>query len=274
MEQKDIRQRATSAVLQKALFSWQIGLTLIFTLLLFAIGPTPFEFWQDWFWLLGGGLAGAAFVIGTLTDEDAVQEAIARQFEQQFDLTKIKNRTSRKHLNDAMEYRRNMTVLAKRANGALRTSLLQTVDDVNQWIAHMYDLAEHIDAFASNDLVERDRRVVPQQLERTRIRMEREQAEAVKAELARQVNQLEQQLIHLEATRQNIRRAEIQLETTLSSLATVYAQMALLGAKEVDSGRAQRLRLDIHDEITGLQDTIDAMEEVQSQTMMMGTRSR
>jgi hypothetical protein len=274
MEQNNIRQRATSAVLQKAIFSWQIGLTVIFTLLLFAIGPTPFEFWQDWFWLVGGGLAGAAFVFGTLTDEDAVQEAVARQFEQQFDLTKIKNRTSRKHLNDAMEYRRNMTVLAKRANGALRTSLLQTVDDVNQWIAHMYDLAQHIDAFASNDLVERDRRTVPQQLERTRIRMEREQAPQVKEELARQVNQLEQQLSHLEATRQNIRRAEIQLETTLSSLATVYAQMALLGAKEVDSGRAQRLRLDIHDEITGLQDTIDAMEEVQSQTMMMGTRSR
>jgi hypothetical protein len=65
-----------------------------------------------------------------------------------------------------------------------------------------------------------------------------------------------------------VRRAEIQLETTLSSLATIYAQMARLGAKEVDSGRAQRLRLEIQDEIAGLQDTIDAMDDVQSQVMM------
>jgi len=46
--------------------------------------------------------------------------------------------------------------------------------------------------------------------------------------------------------------------------------MARLGTKEVDSGNAQRLRLEIQDEIAGLQDTIDAMDEVQAQTMRLG----
>jgi uncharacterized membrane protein YccC len=267
-EQREIRQRATSAVLQKALLSWQMGVTVAFTLLLFALGPAPFDFWQNW--LIGGGLAAGAFVLGTLTDEEAVNDAIARQFDRQFDLTRIKNRTSRQRLSDAMEYRRNMMVLAKRASGSLRMSLSQTVDDVNQWIHHMYDLAEHIDAFESDDLVIRDRRTVPLQLERTRQKLERETSENIKRDLERQVAQLEQQLAHLEATSDSIRRAQIQLETTLSSLATIYAQMARLGAKEVDSGRAQRIRLGIQDEITGLQDTIDAMDEVQSQAMMFG----
>jgi hypothetical protein len=45
--------------------------------------------------------------------------------------------------------------------------------------------------------------------------------------------------------------------------------MALLGTKEVDSSRAQRLRLEIQDEVAGLQDTLAAMDEVQSQRLQL-----
>jgi len=55
----------------------------------------------------------------------------------------------------------------------------------------------------------------------------------------------------------------------LSSLGTIYAQMSLLGTKEVDSSRAQRLRLEIQDEMAGLQDTIEAMDEVQAQSLQL-----
>jgi len=151
----------------------------------------------------------------------------------------------------------------------MRTHLMTTVDDINDWIGHMYDLARHIDSFEENELVERDRRMVPQQLDKTRQRMEKETNPDVRRELERQVNQLEQQLVNLEATVNSVRRAEIQLESTLSSLGTIYAQMARLGSKEVDSGRAQRLRLEIQDEISGLQDTLEAMDEVQAQSLRL-----
>ena len=74
---------------------------------------------------------------------------------------------------------------------------------------------------------------------------------------------------NLEATRNSVKRAEIQLESTLASLGTVYAQMSLLGTKEVDSARAQRLRLEIQDEVASLQDTLDAMDEVQMQSLRL-----
>ncbi|MFW5691321.1 MAG: hypothetical protein ACOCXZ_02360, partial [Chloroflexota bacterium] len=234
-QREEVRQRAVGAVLQRALLSWQVGLTVVFTLLLYTLAPQPFEFWQNWFWLLGGVIAAGAFVVSTLNDEEAVQDAIARQFERQYNLDDIKNRVSRQRIDEALEYRRSMMTLARRARGTLRSSLLQTVDDVNQWIGHMVNLARHIDAFEANELVERDRRMVPQQLDKVRLRMEREQSPEVRRELERQVQQLEQQLANLEATVNSVRRAEIQLETTLASLATVYAQMARLGAKEVDS---------------------------------------
>jgi len=92
---------------------------------------------------------------------------------------------------------------------------------------------------------------------------------AVRADLENQVQQLEKQLNSLEATVNSIKRAEIQLDSTLTSLGTVFAQMSLLGTKDVDSSRAQRLRLEIQDEVANLQDTIDAMDEVQAQQLRL-----
>jgi len=210
-EREQVRQRAMSAVLQRALFSWQVGVTVLFTLLLFGLAPQPFDFWQNWFWLIGGAIAAGGFVFSTMNDPQAIQEAIAAQFERQYDLNQIKNRVSRQRLEEAMEYRRNMMTLGQRAKGSMKMSLMQTVDDVNDWIEHMYSLARHIDSFESNELVERDRRMVPQQLEKARARMEREESPEVRRELERQVNQLEQQLANLNATVNGVRRAEIQL---------------------------------------------------------------
>lgn len=268
-EREKIRQRAFGAILMNAVLSWQVAVTALFTILLVILQPQPFEFWQPWFWLVAGVLTGGAFVMSNLTDPQAAQDAVNRQFERQFDLSEVKNAVSRQRLRDALEYRRNMLELAKRSRGAMRTHLLQTVEDVNDWLAHMYDLAKHIDTFEGNELVERDRKMVPQQLDKTRIRMEREQDPGVRRELERQVQQLEQQLANLEATVNSIKRAEIQLESTLASLGTVYAQMSRLGAKEVDSARAQRLRLEIQDEVASLADTIEAMDEVHAQSLRL-----
>lgn len=266
----EVRSRATGAILRRAIFSWQTAVTLIITLVLFfGVQITNIPFWQQWFWLVLGAIAEAAFIISNLSDPDAASQAIASEFESKYDLRAIKSPVARQRLQSALEYRRNMLNLVKRHKGAMRLSLQQTVDDINDWIGHMYDLALHIDAFDNNELVERDRRMVPQQLEKTRIRYEREKDPAVRSDLENQIRQLEQQLANLDATVNSVKRAEIQLESTLSSLGTIYAQMSLLGTKEVDSSRAQRLRLEIQDEVSSLQDTIEAMAEVQSQQLTL-----
>lgn len=265
----EVRQRALGAIVTSAFLRWESLVTLLITAILFLFFKDPFPWWQDWFWLVGGAIAEAALVLSALTDPEAAQEAVSRQFESRYDLSTIRSRVSRERLRDALEYRRNMLTLVKQHKGAMRVSLQQTVEDVNDWIAHMYDLARHIDAFEGNDLVERDLKMVPQQIEKTRIRMERERDEAVRRDLENQIRQLEQQRANLEATVNSVKRAEIQLESTLSSLGTVYAQMSLLGTKEVDNARAQRLRLEIQDEVSSLQDTLEAMDEVQAQSLRL-----
>jgi hypothetical protein len=269
MAENQTRQRAFGAILANALFRWETAVTIAVTAILFLFWPKPFPFWEAWFWVVGGMIAEAALVLSTLTDPNAAQDAVAREFESRYDLRQIKNAVSRQRLERALEYRRNMMTLVNHHSGAMRTQLLQTVQDINDWIGQMYDLALHVDSFESNELVERDRRMVPQQLEKARLRLSREQDPAVRADLETQIRQLEQQLTNLEATVNSIKRAEIQLESTLSSLGTIYAQMSLLGTKDVDSARAQRIRLEIQDEVTGLQDTIEAMNEVQAQRLQL-----
>lgn len=265
-----VQQRAFGAILRSAVLSWQTGLTLLVTLVLFfGVQITNIPGWQNWFWLVLGGVAEGAFILSNLFDPNAATQAVSKAFDAQFDLSQIRSPISRQRLQSALEYRRNMMTLAGRHQGAMRASMQQTISDINDWIGHMYDLAQHIDAFDNNDLVERDRKAVPQQIEKTQIRIKNETDPTVKADLQEQLNTLIQQRDNLDATVNSVKRAEIQLESTLSSLGTIYAQMSLLGTKEVDSSKAQRLRLEIKDEVSSLQDTISAMNEVQSQRLQL-----
>ncbi len=264
----EVNQRVLGTLFFNALMRWESLVTVIVTLILYLfvndISVLGLQ-WQPWFWLVMGTVAEAALIFSTMTDPEETQAAMSKEFEKRYDLNNIKNRVSRDRLRSALEYRRDMLKLVKQHKGAMRSSLRQTVDDINAWIAHMYDMSEHIDAFEKNELVERDMQTVPQKIDRVRVRIERENDPQVRADLENQLRQLEQQKLNLEATVNSIKRAEIQLESTLSSLGTIYAQMSLLGTKDVDSARAQRLRLDIQAEVASLQDTADAMDEIQMQ---------
>lgn len=266
-ENENARQKVFGTLLMSALLRWESLVTIMVTAILFLFVQdvnVPIVEWQPWFWLVLGALAETALVASTLTDPEATEQALAEDFERQYDLRNIRNRVSRDRLRDAFDYRRNMLKLVDRSKGSMRTRLRTLVNDVSDWIAHMYNLAEHIDLFESNDIVARDRQQVPQQIEKVRIRIQHEADERVRMDLERQLSQLQQQQMNLEATVSNIKRAEIQLESTLSSLGTVYAQMSLLGTKDTDSAKGVRLSVEVKDEIDKLQDTIDAMEEVQS----------
>lgn len=274
MSQRDeVRRRVFGTLVWNALMRWETFVTLIVTAILFLfvndINVLGVE-WQPWFWLVLGGLAEGALVLSTVTDPEESQEALSREFERQYDLSSIHNRVSRERLRTALEYRRNMLKLTKRHKGSMKIHLRQTVDDINDWIAHMYELAQHIDAFEDNEIVSRDLKSVPEKISKTRTRIDLEKDPQVRADLERQLKQLEQQKLNLEATQNSVKRAEIQLESTLSSLGTIYAQMSLLGTKQTDSSRAQRLRLEIQDEVASLQDTIEAMDEVQMQSLRLG----
>ncbi|MEZ4672458.1 MAG: hypothetical protein R3E39_31525 [Anaerolineae bacterium] len=207
-----VRQRAFGAILRNAILSWQTGLTLAVTIILFfGVQITNIPGWQQWFWLVLGGAAERGVYRLQPSDPKAATQAVAREFDAKYDLGQIHNSVSRQRLQSALEYRRNMITLAGRHDGAMRANMQQTIADINDWIGHMCDLALHIDAFDNNELVERDRKMVPQQIEKTQIRLKNETDPSVKKDLEEQLKTLTQQRDNLDATVNSVKRAEIRI---------------------------------------------------------------
>jgi len=226
MSNNDVRSRATGAVITNALFRWESLVTIAITAILFLFVPAPFPWWQAWFWIVAGLIAEAALVVSAISDPNASAEAVAREFEGKYDLHQIKNPVSRKRLEDALEYRRNMVQLANQRSGAMRTQLQQTIADVNDWIGQMYDVALHIDSFEGNELVERDRRMVPQQLEKVQIRLKQETDPDVQRDLKEQADRLQLQIDNLNSTANSVKRADIQLQHALVARHDLRADVA------------------------------------------------
>lgn len=264
-----LRRRARRGQLLRALRRRESLITLGLSGLLLVSGLEPLPAWQPAYWLLGGALAMAALVAGHPGDAEGARQALYHEFAARYRINSIRNSSSREHLRRALEYSAAMHQLSDLHGGALRDSLRQTVADVETWIEHMVNLARQIDTFEDSDLISRDLKAVPRRIEQTRRRLQDEQDPVLRGELQRQLDQLRQQLDNLNAVVSNGRRAVLRLENTLSSLGTVHAQMTLLGTRKVDSGSARRLREEIHDEVSELQDTIEAMDEVQAEHLRL-----
>ena len=107
---KTLGKKYLAHILMNAMLRWESLVTIMVTAILFLFVrdvSVPLIEWQPWFWLVLGALAETALVASTLTDPDATEEALAEDFERQYDLRNIRNRVSRDRLRDAFEYRRN-----------------------------------------------------------------------------------------------------------------------------------------------------------------------
>jgi uncharacterized protein YoxC len=57
-------------------------------------------------------------------------------------------------------------------------------------------------------------------------------------------------------------QAELQLEQSMAALATVHSQVQLIDARDVDSGRSDRLEADIREQVKRLDDLISSINEI------------
>ncbi len=256
-------RQARSMVIQSALRSPQSLSLMLVALLGFGLsismlgGPPAL-------WLLFGAVGVLIFMFTTLTDPQAVAAAYDRMLLNQYNPNAITNLRARLRLQQALEYVENIQRLAAQRGGAMRVQVEATVSEINEWLEQIHKIARRIDLYEENSLINRDRARVPDELKLLHQRLANESDESVKKELEETVRLRETQLSNLRALEVNIKRADIQLDNTLAALGTIYAQVQLLDAKEVDGRRANRLRQEIHDEVLSLKDTIEALDDVQN----------
>ena len=103
---------------------------------------------------------------------------------------------------------------------------------------------------------------MPQEIESLAARRKLESDPTVQRELDEVLESKDQQWQTLRALSARMKQAELQLEQSLTALATVYSQVQLIDAQELDSGRSDRLRADIQEQVNRLNDLVSSINEV------------
>jgi gas vesicle protein len=122
-------------------------------------------------------------------------------------------------------------------------------------------LVGRIGKLRRNEVIRRDLQVVPQAIKDLETRLATEKSGAVRNQLERTLASRRKQLESLEALQNSIKQAEIQIESTLSQLGTIYSQL-LTGQSTSHMADYSRLATDIDEEVRLVQDHLEALREV------------
>jgi len=259
--QEILRKRATRAIVENAIFDWKSGVVIALTILLTAYSPIN-EGWR-WFYLAGGIVAWLALFVSILTDPAANAKAVADLLRHEFNPQQLQGEAVRDRIEKALEYRQRIAeTVARTREGVLRDHLRDTATQIDEWLNNLYQLAQRLDLFEADEVIHQDMRSVPQAIQNLAAKLKIEDDPAVREQMMHTIESKKAQLANLQQLENMMQRAELQMDSTLTAMGTIYSQLLIVGVKDIDSGRAQRLREDISEQVKQLHDVVSSMDEV------------
>jgi len=258
-----IEQEAKRALLTNAVFRWESAAVIGGAVLLSVFFNQPFPGWPLWAWPVVGLAAEIAVVVSSLTDKAELAKVMESLFREKYSTAGIRDRDLRARLDEAEQYRRRIQdLVAQQRAEVLADRLRATTADVYHWIANMVALARRVDSFRADRIIQRDLGAVPKDVKNLEAQLRLETNPRMRSQVETTLDSKRQFLANLQELADRMARADLQLEHSLSALGTVYSQMLLIGSKDVDSDRAERLRDDIRGEMLALQDIVQSLNEV------------
>ncbi len=259
----ELQQRAQSTLIQYAFFRWETAVILAVTIVLTFLLPRPFFWWPRFGWPLLGLISVALLIYSSLTDADANADILLRLYQEQFDPRSVVDKELRGKVDTALEYQRRIeSQIRQQKPGPIRDRLEDTASRITDWIGNIHALALRLAAFRSDDLLAREREMLPKEIARLEARRKLESNPAVQKQLDDVIRGKQQQWQSLAELDARMQRASLQLDQSLTALATVYSQIHLVDAQSVGSGRAERLQADIMEQIARLNDLVSSINDV------------
>jgi len=263
---ENLQERVQRALLQEAILRPESALVISVTLLLGVFAPQVgfLDFIPFWVWLLGGLLAEGALVYSSLTDPEFGRKVVARLLQRRFRPEQLQNKRLQERINEAFDYRSRIeAAIREHSDSLLKDELYETARQIDEWLEHIYNLARHVDRYQQERaILARDYKRTTKRIQELQNQIQAENDTAVRAQMETTLASLQRQLATLTTLDNTIQRAELQLENSHAHLATIYSQTMLIEVKDIDSGRARRLRQEIAGEVDELQDMLAAMDEV------------
>lgn len=259
----DLQKEAQSLLLQYAFFRWENAVVIAGSLLLTVLYRRPIPGWPAWGWLLLGVIGVGVIVYSSLTDADANAKILVELMQQEFNPKEIRDEKLRQDVEKGMEYQRRIEQqIQSQRPGILRDRLEDTAGQLTDWVANIFALAKRLDAYKQDGLLARERGAVPKELETLEARLKLEGNEQIRAQMAEVVAGKRAQLDALQALHTRMHQAQLQMDQSLTALATVYSQVRLVDAQDIASGQTERLRADIQEQVNRLNDLVASINDV------------
>jgi len=259
----DLQQQAQSAILQYALFRWESGIIIALTIVLFFLLRRPFYWWPPFGWPLLGMGALILLVYSSMNDAQTNARVLLDLFQEQFDPRQIHDKELRNDVEMALAYQRRIeTEVAKQREGLIRDRLEGTANQIMEWLRNIYQLAQRVDSYRADELLARERDELPTELERLTAQRKFETNRALQEQLDDVIASKGKHWQSLRELDARMKQAALQLEQSLTALATVYSQVQLIDAQSINSGRAERLQGDIREQVERLNDLVASINEV------------
>ena len=163
----------------------------------------------------------------------------------------------------AIGYRRRIQSLIKsRRRGPLADLMAAILPNLEGWEARVGQLADRLVNFETDKLIQRDIKEVPSNIERMEALWEAEADPATRKQIERTLAGYKEQQAQLEALTRLMRRTRFVLDDTLASMGTIYSQVQVLDAMDIDSARAARISDEIQEQVDKLNDVLSAFSDV------------
>jgi hypothetical protein len=265
-KRETLDKRVQKAILNESFFRWESAVIISLALILAVISnSTDFlSLVPSWIWLLGGAVAEGALVYSSITDPEFGRQVAEKLLHDDFHPERLGDKRLQQQMNEALDYRSRIeAAIREKDDTLLKDELSQTAVQIDEWLEHIYGLARRIDKYQQEQkILARDRTRAETRIQQLVSEQALETEPAVRAQIDVTLESMRRQLATLDNLENTIQRAALQLENSLSNLGTIYSQTMLAGAKDIDSSRARRLRHEIAEEVTELNDMLVAMDEV------------
>ena len=163
-------------------------------------------------------------------------------------------------LAQAKRYKQQVESLLK-ANPNKSALMADVSSQINDWMKTVETMAGRITDFKRNSVIQSDLKNVPDAIKKLEAQIAGEQDLRVKTRLEQTLQTRQNQLTTLDKLQSSMRQAEVQLESTVASLGTIYSQVLTAQSTNqvADYGH---LATEVTEQVHQLQDQIEALEEV------------
>ncbi len=259
----DFKEHATRAIISYAFFRLESALTIGSTILLLFFLPTPFPWWRWWYWLVLGGIFEALIVYTSIVDEKTGRHVVAAMLRERYRPGNIRTEKYREQLRRALDYRERIEAnIATTPPGLLRDQLYEDTRGMADWLEHIYTIIQRLDAYARNEILHKDRREIPAQIEHLQKALDREDDAGVREQIQQTLSTQRGHLQELYALENTMEEAQFRVEETISSLGTIYSQLQRIRAQKMSRARIEHLTTDIDEQIQRLEDILESMNRI------------